>query len=75
MTLIGRPHQRRRAPQRLLRVDLGTAVEQELDDAATLPVRDAIMSGVSPRGQLFVRIRAGFQQALHDGGVPVQTRQ
>ena len=43
--------------------------------AATLPVRDAIMSAVSPRGSALVRIRAGLQEALDDGRVAVQASQ
>ena len=74
MTLIGRPHQRGRAPQGLLGVDVGTAVEQKLDDGG--------VAGAGrhherrfPTRTLFVRVGAGLEQALHDGEVPVETRQ
>ena len=50
MSLIGRPHQRRRPSQRFLRVDLSAPRSSSTFIAATLPVRDAIISAVSPRG-------------------------
>ena len=71
VTFRRRPHQRRLPAPRLLsraRRRRGSAARRT---ASTLPVRAAVISIVSPPGQRRVRIGAGIEKPLDDGGVAV----
>ena len=74
MALVRSPHQRRRAPQRFLGIDLRSAIEQHLHRRHVARAGRHHQGRLPPR-QCLVRVRASLQEAFHDRGVAIHARQ